>query len=90
MRWARSRRVSCRPSGFWARLGFGLGPMDRRFRAAAARRDAERYAEIAAEFVRLKVDVIVTTAPAVRSSLGSISSWRRRMRERLPAEVIAE
>ena len=25
----------------------------------------ERYAEIAAEFVRLKVDVIVTTAPAV-------------------------
>ena len=45
----------------------------------AGRRDAERYAEIAAEFVRLKVGVIVTTAPAVRSSLGSISSWRRRM-----------
>jgi putative ABC transport system substrate-binding protein len=72
-RWLRvpSSRRSCRPSGLWDRLRAfeqqlrELGWIDRRTIAIAYRwaegRD-ERYAEIAAEFVRLQVNVIVAPA----------------------------
>ena len=42
----------------------------------------ERYAEIAAEFVRLKVDVIVTTAPAVPATKQATSVDPDRLRAR--------
>ena len=38
----------------------------------------ERYAEIAAEFVRLNVDVIVTTGPAAVEAKKATTVWPRR------------
>jgi putative ABC transport system substrate-binding protein len=79
LRRARSRRANCRPSGCLSRARLHLtangsphwfsdctnsvgSRIAIEYRWAEGR--GERYAEIAAEFVRLKVDVIVTTGPA--------------------------
>src|SRR5262249_14266466 len=87
----RSRRASCRPSGFWgtssshsrwvatfvqrlSELGWIEGrtvAIERRW----AEGSSERAAEIAAEFVRRKVDVVVTTGapPTLAAKTGSKS-----------------
>jgi putative ABC transport system substrate-binding protein len=81
---AADRRVPCRGharihgqwvAAFVQRLS-ELGWIEGRTVAIAyrwAEGHSERYAEIAAEFVRLKVDVIVTTGPAVPAAMRATS-----------------